>query len=370
MTEKTTIPSWVKKSIIFFWGSGALLWTVYRTAGQVRSILIQLLLALFLSFAMEPAVAKLMKRGLKRGAATGITMAGVLAFILAFLAAMGSLISTQLTQLSKDLPNYIEDANVWLNNNFDLEIDSQRIRDAFQEGNVNQYVTTLADNILSISTLAVGILFQVLTVSLFAFYFSADGPKLRQFICSLLPPAKQSELLRVWELAINKTGAYISSRFILAIASSAFHWIVFAALGVPSSLALALWVGLISQFVPIIGTYIAGVFPLLVALGNDPVDAIWIIGAVLIYQQVENYILQPRITAQTLDMHPAIAFGAVLAGGSLLGATGAVLAIPLTATIQSFAAAYVERHSVVGQDNHDDNTAEVLPDIVAELPEV
>src|SRR5690606_1368855 len=69
-------------------------------------------------------------------------------------------------------------------------------------------------------------------------------------------------------------------------------------------------------------------------------------GFILIYQQFENYVLQPRITATTLDMHPAVAFGAVLAGVALLGATGALLAIPVTATVQAFAGAYIRRYEV------------------------
>ena len=69
--------------------------------------------------------------------------------------------------------------------------------------------------------------------------------------------------------------------------------------------------------------------------------------AVLIYQQIENYVLQPRVTAQTLDMHPAVAFAAVLAGTATFGVTGALLALPFVATVQSFISAYVARHTVV-----------------------
>ena len=124
-------------------------------------------------------------------------------------------------------------------------------------------------------------------------------------------------MLQVWEVAITKTGAYITSRLLLAVISAAFHWAVFAVLGLPQSLALALWVGVISQFIPAIGTYIAGVLPVLVALGVDPSKALIVIAAVIIYQQIENYALQPRITAQTLDLHPGVSIGAVLAGTSL-----------------------------------------------------
>ena len=114
-----------------------------------------------------------------------------------------------------------------------------------------------------------------------------------------------------------------------------------------SAIALGLWVGLVSQFIPVIGTYIAGVVPALIAVGVDPRKALFVVIAVLIYQQIENYVLQPRVTAQTLDMHPAVAFAAVLAGTATFGVTGALLALPFLATVQSFISAYVARHTVV-----------------------
>jgi len=158
----------------------------------------------------------------------------------------------------------------------------------------------------------------------------------------------------VWDLAISKTGGYIYSRALLALASFLFHWVAFTLIGVPSSLALALWVGVVSQFVPVIGTYIAGVFPLLIALFDEPVSAIWVFLVILVYQQVENYLFAPRITAQTLEIHPAVAFGSVLAGSAILGPAGALLALPAAATTQAFVSSYVQRHSLIDSGLLDD----------------
>ena len=104
---------------------------------------------------------------------------------------------------------------------------------------------------------------------------------------------------------------------------------------------------MISQFIPTLGTYLAGVLPALVAVGQDPTKAIWVIVAVIVYQQIENYLLQPRITAQTLDLHPAVSIGAVLAGTTLFGAAGALMALPVVATASGFFAAYIARHDLV-----------------------
>ncbi len=346
--ERGVPPKWVRKASLWFWLTGALLWFGYQVLEDLRSILIQLVLALFISFAMEPAVNWLHARGFSRGAGTGITMLSVAILILGFLAAMGSLIADQLNQLVTDLPGYVESGQFWLEENLDITVKDEVLLDQIQaEGQASQYASSVANSLLQAGSSILGILFQVLTVALFTFYFTADGPRFRSSICSVLPPTRQHEVLRIWELAISKTGAFLSSRLILAIASAVFHWIVFAVLGLPSAVAMALWVGLISQFVPVIGTYIAGVLPALVALGVDPARALWVIGAVAIYQQIENYLLQPRITAKTLNMHPAIAFGAVLVGAALFGATGAVLALPFVATLQSFLTVYIERHKVV-----------------------
>jgi predicted PurR-regulated permease PerM len=338
------MPRWVRQAIFLWWGSLVAVYVGLVAVRQLRSLLLQIVLALFFSFAMETSVDRLGRRGIKRGAATGITMLAVLIFFIGFLAAMGSLVASQVRELANDLPGYITDADSWIERRFNVTIDSGDVVAQLQAGGrASQYL----NNAVGVGTSLLGILFQLLTISMFAYYFTADGPRLRQAICSVLPPARQHEVLRVWELAINKTGAFIASRVILAIMSAAFHWLVFALLQLPSSLALALWVGLISQFIPVIGTYIAGVVPALVALGVEPAKALWVVGAILIYQQVENYLLQPKVTAQTLDMHPAVAFAAVLAGTATFGATGALLALPFLATVQSFISAYIARHSVV-----------------------
>lgn len=348
LTNERKVPPWVARASLWFWLTGAGLWISYQVFEGLRSLLVQLVLALFFSFAMEPAVDRLHERGMSRGVATGVTMLCVMTLIMGFLAAMGSLIANQLNQLVADLPGYVESGQLWLEKNLNITVEDEVLLDQIQaEGQASQYASSVANSLLQAGSSILGILLQILTIALFTFYFTADGPRFRSAICSVLPPSKQHEVLRGWELAISKTGAFLSSRLILAIASAAFHWIVFAVLGLPSAVAMALWVGLISQFVPVIGTYIAGVLPALVALGIEPVKALWVIAAVAIYQQIENYLLQPRITAQTLNMHPAIAFGAVLAGAALFGATGAVLALPFVATLQAFLTVYIERHNVV-----------------------
>ncbi len=342
------MPRWVRQAILLWWAVLVGLWSTLVITRQLRGLLVQLVLALFLSFAMEPLVDRLSARGLRRGVSTAITMIAVALFFGLFLTAMGSLVASQVRQLADDLPGYVTSAERWVEGRFDIDVESDDVIDQLQEGGqASEYLSSLADNVVGVGAAVAGILFQLLTVSLFAFYLTADGPRVRRAICSILPPTRQHEVLRVWELAINKTGAFLASRFILAAISAAYHWIVFTTLGVPSALALALWVGLISQFIPVVGTYIGGVIPILIALAIDPTKALWVLLAVVVYQQIENYLIQPRVSAQTMNMHPAVSFFAVLAGTATFGAPGALLALPAVATVQSFISAYVERHEVV-----------------------
>src|SRR5690606_12949468 len=136
----------------------------------------------------------------------------------------------------------------------------------------------------------------------------ADGPRLRRAICSRLTPERQEQVLHTWELAATKTGGYLYSRALLALLSAIFHWVVFQSVGTAAPIALALWVGTVSQFLPVVGTYIAGVLPVVITFLDSPFKALVVLIAIVVYQQIENYVLSPRITARTMELHPALAF--------------------------------------------------------------
>jgi predicted PurR-regulated permease PerM len=110
---------------------------------------------------------------------------------------------------------------------------------------------------------------------------------------------------------------------------------------------MALWVGLISQFLPVVGTYLAGALPILLALVDSPGKALVMLVFVVLYQQLENYLFLPRITARTMELHPAWAFGAALAGGAVLGPVGAILALPAAAMAQAVLSEGGVRHEVI-----------------------
>jgi predicted PurR-regulated permease PerM len=345
--DASRVPRWVIKGIALFWLGWVVVYVGTGAVRSLRTLLIVLLVSVFLSFAIEPAVNRMERVGIRRGVGTWIMFLGILLVAAGFLAAVGTALATQINDFVDEVPAYLDDIEGWLLDTFDVEVDFEEVSSEFVEGGgVQDLANRFADDIVSIGTAIVNIIFQTFTVLLFTFYLVAEGPKLRRTVCGFLPPQRQKQVLDVWDLAIDKTGGYIYSRTILAIASAAVHWIAFVLIDVPFPLPLALFVGVVSQFIPVIGTYIAGALPVLIAVIDQPSKGLWALGVIVVYQQVENYIFAPRVTAHTMEMHVAVAFGAVIAGAALLGVVGALLALPLAATAQAFVSTYVAHHDV------------------------
>ncbi len=314
---------------------------------QLTGLLVNILIAFFLALAIEPAVSWMASRGMRRGLATGIVFLAVIVVSAGFVTLLGSMLAGQIIKIVEDFPDYLDSVINWINAHFNTELRRVDVQEGLLRSDwLRNYVQNSATGVLDVSAQVLGGLFQLLTITLFSFYFAADGPRLRRALCSVLPPAKQAEVLRAWEIAVNKTGGYIYSRGLMALISGIAHYILLASLDVPYAPALAVWVGLVSQFIPTIGTYLAGALPMLIAFTVDPWYALWVLVFVVVYQQFENYVLQPKLTSKTVDIHPAVAFGSVVAGTALLGAVGALIAIPAIATLQAFLGAYVKRYDV------------------------
>lgn len=316
----------------------------YWALVRLQTLLVMVLVAVFLALAMEPGVDRLARRGWRRGPATGLILGTVLVLGIGFLAAAGSVFVEQASDLVDRGPQYIRDIEKFLDDELGVSFDAEKVVREIE----NVPDETVASSAFDVTLTAFEVLFQIVTVVVFAFYLAADGPRFRRSICSRLPRRRQEIVLETWELAVDRTGAYLWSRTILATISAVVTYAFLLALGIPNALALGIWVGVISQFIPTIGTYIALVLPVVVALQQSrPVDALWVLLFLVAYQQIENYVLMPRITKRTMEVHPALAIGTVFAGGLLLGGVGAVLALPATAVIQSLVSAYTTEREVV-----------------------
>jgi predicted PurR-regulated permease PerM len=350
--EPSSMPRWTWRVVAIFWLGWIVAQWLEGALASLADLFLIVLVSLFLALAIEPGVNRLAKRGWRRGTATALILFTVIIAFVIFIAAMGTLVAGQIADLLGNSERYVTRTVDFLNSTFDTKIDPKDVIEEIQDpnGRIQQFIASQGDRALKVSVTALGVLFQGLTVMLFTFYLVADGPKLRRAICSRLRPSRQRQVLAGWELAIDKTGGYLYSRALLAGLSAVFHWVVFQAVGTQAPVALALWVGFISQFLPVVGTYLAGVLPLLVTLLDSPVKALIVGIAIILYQQVENYVFAPRITARTMELHPALAFGAAIGGGALLGGVGAVLALPAAAMVQALASGAGVRYEVI--DSH------------------
>lgn len=343
--DRDRMPAWIPRLLILVVLTVFAAYAAFSLVRRLRDLLVWVVAALFLSFALEPAVNWLVARGWRRGAATSAVLFGLGVLVLVMIASMVPLVIDQVQELINRLPDWLAQASVYTERWFDVELTGERLLQRI--ANAQTDIQAIAANLASVGAFLLSLLFQLLTIGLFTFYFVADGPRFRRAVCSMLPPRRQREILAAWDIAIDKTGGYLYSRLLLAVVNAGITFVVLQWLGVPFAVPLALWQGLVSQFIPVVGTYIAAAVPLVVALLEDPWSAALFFGFVLVYQQIENYILAPRITARTMQLHPAVAFGAALAGGSISGLLGAFMALPAAAVIQATVSSYLTRHEVV-----------------------
>ncbi len=313
------------------------------------SVIFTVIMAWFASIAMEPAVRRL-ARHMRRGLATITVMLAIIVFVIFFLVVFGRLFVDQIAQLIATLPDLVNGVLAWVNERFNQDYSSQEILEKLNitPENVSGYAQQFAGGIFGIATSVIGGIFGLFTFGLFAFYLSADGPRFRLWLASLFTPRLQDVFVNVWDVTASKTGDYVAARVILATLNGGTTAIVFLVIGMPGWLALGIWTGIVAQFVPMIGTYIAIVLPVLVGLlsGNPWIGVIALAWGIL-YQQVENLTFEPRISARAVNIHPAIAFGSVLLGAGLFGIAGALLAIPVTAMLLALLGIYRKRYELI-----------------------
>lgn len=357
--EDAAVPSETPRDTVFFapsniWRVGWVVIALAAVALFLRfvvadggSVIFALLMAWFASLAMEPAVARLSKH-MRRGAATGLVMLAVLVFMAFFVAAFGQLFVDQVAQLLEGLPGLVDGAITWINAQMNTNYSATDIINQLNidSSQVAQYAGQVLGGILGLLGSVVGGVFSLFTFALFAFYFSADGPRFRRYVATLFPQRVQASVLQVWDITAQKTGGYVGARVILAVINGASSAVVFAIIGLPSWLALGIWTGVVAQFVPTIGTYIAIILPVLVGLLSDnPWTGVLALAWSILYQQVENLTIEPRISAKAVDVHPAVAFASVMLGAALFGVAGALLSIPVTAMLIALGEARHKRYA-------------------------
>lgn len=315
------------------------------------STIYYVLMGWFIALAMEPAVATL-SRWMKRGLATGLVMILAGLALVVFLWVFGSLFVDQVTSFIGALPQMAEDALAWLNRvtGSTYTFDTILERLGITAGDIAAYADDVAFGLLGVIASILSGFFGIFILLFFVFYMSAGMPSLRRWIALRMRPELQVPFLAAWDLTKIKVGGYIAARIVLAAINSFLSGIVFALVGLPYWLPLALWTGLVAQFVPNIGTYISIALPVLVGLtSGDPIIGVYVLIWGIAYQQVENLTIEPRISARAVNLHPAVSFGSALLGAQLFGLSGALLAVPVSATAMAMLEIYKRRYELTAE---------------------
>ncbi len=337
-------------------GVGVILATVAGlwAVNEARGLTSMLVISLFFAVALVPGVNHLhQKRGWKRGTAVAfIYLAGILVLVLLTLVLIPAI--AQLAQrVGQNGTQWLTSLDRWTSDTFGIHIVSaQASRDAAvtMKELLSQWSDKLIGAASGVVSTGIGFVFNVATIATFTFYFAADFPRLLRGLLSWFSPAHQQRLGWAIDQSVTQVGGYLYSRLLLTAINGLGFFGVMVAVGVPVGLAipLAIFGGFVSEFIPTIGTYIGGAIPIALTLAiQGLVPALIVLGYVLVYQQIENYWLSPKISAKTMELNAALAFGSALAGGALFGPMGAFMALPVAALIYSFIKNYRHGHEVV-----------------------
>jgi predicted PurR-regulated permease PerM len=335
---------------------------------QARSLVSVLVISLFFGIAMDPAVTALhARRGWPRGAATALVFLVVVTSVVLLFAVLVPAIVQVVGEIGSKLPGWITSLQDATGVRLPADVTSASTD---LEGTVASWLQDHATTVLGLASTGFGAVFQFFTIAMFTFYFAADAPRVRRAFLVRLPPARQERLGWAWDTAVQQTGGYFYSRLLLMIVNGALFFVVLLLVGVPPlvALPLAVFEGFVAEFIPAVGTYIGAAIPLIVVLGTQgAVPAVVVLVWTVLYQQVENYWLAPKISAKTMEINGGVAFGAALAGGAVAGPMGAFMALPVAALITSFVSHYVRKYPLSYQSAYD-RSPSLLDDTAAPEP--
>jgi predicted PurR-regulated permease PerM len=319
----------VRWGALFSLGAAATLIGLYAVY-TVRAILVRVLIALFIAVSLDPAVRLLARRGVRRGVAV------TLIFLLAFALAAGFLISVipplvdQFRNLVDDLPGYLAR----------LQERSARFRELNDRFNVSDQLqglvgtlpSRLGTGVLGITSRVFGAVFNSLTVLVFTIYFMADMPRIRAGVVRLFPVDRRARARQVVDLVVDKVGGYMIGNIIISIIAGVASLIAFSLLGVPFPVPLAFVVA-ICDLIPMIGATLGAVIGVAVALFTTNLwpTTVLVAAFFVAYQQLENYLIAPRVLKTTVELGAAAVLIAGLIGATVLGLVGALMAIPVAA---------------------------------------
>jgi predicted PurR-regulated permease PerM len=299
----------------------------------VQAVLVLLLTAAFLAIGLNPAVEALERRQMRRSFAVGLVLLGVLAFFVGFGFAIVPPIVEQAQQFGDQAPDYLRDLQendtvAALDARFGLLDRAERMLDDPERIGVSA-----AGGVLGVGKVVFGAFFSTLTVLIVTLYFLANLPGIKAHAYRLVPRTRRARVGLLTDEILSRVGGYVAGAVSIATLAAVTTFLLLRLLDVEYALALSMLVFL-TGLIPLIGATIGAVVVVAVALFASVKAGIVMAVYYLVYQQVENYVLYPRIMQRSVNVSPAATVVAVLIGGSLLGVLGALLAIPIAAAVQ------------------------------------
>jgi len=310
-------------------------WVLYR----LRDVLFIFFVAIVVGTAIRPAVDWLHRRGIPRATGVIILYIVLAGLVIGFLAMILPLLADQATEISRTIPEYYTSFRSALVNsgnrllqNIGWRLPTQIAVLIHRDPNTEEMVGQVEQTLLYSKLILRGLL-GTLVVFLLAYYWTQEGNFILRSFLRIAPAQRKKNIREFLQLAELKLGGYVRGQGLLCLAVGVTAFIAYLLIGLPYSLVLAIFAG-VMEMVPIFGPALGAVPALLVALSVDPGKAVWVVVATVVIQLLENTVLVPRIMKHSVGVNPIITLLSLIAFGSVFGFIGALLALPLAAIIQ------------------------------------
>ena len=315
---------------------GALLaLTMLQALASASAVFILIIISIFLAAGLNPAVMFFQNRGLNRGASVGMVMASVLLFVAAFIAIAVPPLIDQGNQLLDNAPALIKDLNNNafindLNNKYGV-IDSlqTKIDSLIKDG---QFAITAFGGVIGVGKAVVSGLVSTITILVLTLYFLASLPQVINIGLRFVPATRRDRVSKLTNAIVGRIGSFVGGQAIIAALAAVFILIMGLIIGMPYPGPLAMVV-LICGFIPLVGHFIGMSIVTVVSLTDSLTTAAIALGAYIVYVQIENYVITPRIMRKSLAIPGLVTIIAALLGASLLGLVGGLLAVPIAAAV-------------------------------------
>jgi len=320
----------------FLAASGAVIAiTLLRAFASASQVIVLILISLFLAAGLNPAVNFFTRRGLSRGASVSAIVGIVLGFVLLFAFVAIPPIVDQLNLLIKNAPSLV--SNLKSNHTIDLLNQKYGIIDSLQSKvsssiHNGQFVISAFGGVLGVGKAVISGVFATLTILILTLYFLASLPSVTKVAYRFVPSSRRQRVTRLSDAIIERIGIFIGGQVTVAAIAGVYILLIGFIIRMPYTPALALLV-FICGLIPLVGHILGTAVVTVVALTKSPTIALIAFLAYVIYIQVENYIVMPRIMRRSLEIPGLVTIIAALIGTSLLGLIGGLLAVPIAAAV-------------------------------------